>query len=64
MICISLAMIPILKKDLNEMKESCKAKNISFHIKNMKYFLSKFTLSMIKRVNEIEEALIAKGYDN
>lgn len=57
-------MIPILKKDLNEMRESCKAKNISFHVKNMKYILSKFTLSMIKRVNEIEEALIAKGYDN
>lgn len=62
-ICISLSMIPILKKDLNETKEACRAKNISFSIKNTKYILSKFFLSLIKRVNQIEESLISKGYN-
>lgn len=60
-VCISLSMIPILKKDLFEMKEACKAKNIKFNIKNMKIILSKFCLSILMRVNQIEEALIAKG---
>lgn len=56
-------MIPILRNQLYEIKIACKAKNISFNFKNMKYILSKFFLSLIKRVNEIEEALIAKGYN-
>lgn len=61
MVCISLSMIPILKKDLAEMKEACKAKGIKFNIKNMKIILSKFCLSILIRVNELEDALIAKG---
>lgn len=64
MVCISLSMIPILKKDLHEMKEACIAKNIIFNVKNMKIILSKFFLSLITRVNQIEESLMAKGYNN
>ena len=64
MICISLSMIPILKKRLNEMKEACRAKNITLNIKNMKIVLAKFFLLLITRVNQIEESLIAKGYNN
>lgn len=63
MVCISLSMIPVLKKDLQEIKDSCRAKNISFNLKNMKYILSKFFLSLITRVNQIEESLISKGYN-
>ena len=55
-------MIPILKNNLYELKNACKAKNISFNIKNMKYILSKFFLSLIMRINQIEESLISKGY--
>lgn len=64
MVCISLSVIPILKKDLYELKEACKSKSISFTVKNMKIVLAKFFLSLISRVNEIEESLIAKGYSN
>ena len=64
MVCISLSVIPILKKDLYELKEACIAKNITFNVKNMKIILAKFFLSLISRVNEIEESLIAKGYSN
>lgn len=62
MVCISLSMIPVLKKDLYEVKEACKAKNIAFNLKNAKIILAKFFLSLIGRVNQIEESLIAKGY--
>ena len=64
LVCISLSMIPILKNDLREVKEACMAKNISFNVKNIKIILAKFFLSLIMRVNQIEEALIAKGYSN
>lgn len=56
-------MIPILRKEIYEIKEACRAKNITFNIKNTKYILLKFCMSTIKRVNEIEEALIVKGYN-
>ena len=64
MVCISLSVIPILKKDLYELKEACISKKITFNVKNMKIILAKFFLSLISRVNEIEESLIAKGYSN
>ena len=35
-----------------------------FNVKNMKIILSKFFITLITRVNEIEESLIAKGYSN
>ena len=64
MVCISLSMISILKNDLYEIKNACKAKNITFNIRNMKYILSKFFLSLIFRINQIKESLIAKAYRN
>ncbi len=62
MVCIALSMIPILKNEFIEIKNVCKAKNININIKNMKYILSKFLLSLIMRVNQIEESLKSKGY--
>lgn len=64
MVCISLSIIPILKKNLYELKEACIAKKISFNISNMKIILTKFFLSLLSRVNEIEESLTAKGFNN
>ena len=63
MVCISLSMIPILKKELLEIKDACIAKNITFNIRNSKYILGVFFLNIMKRVNQIEETLIAKGYN-
>lgn len=57
-------MIPILKKEIYEIKDSCKAKNMPLNIKNVKYILLKFCISIIRRVNEIEDSLIAKGYNS
>lgn len=63
LVSISLSMIPVLKKEYREVKEACKAKNINFNIKNMKTILVKILLSTIKRINEIDEALVEKGYE-
>ena len=60
---ISLSMISILAKDLREVKDACRAKNIDMNIRNIKNILSKFFLSLIQRVNQIEESLIEKGCD-
>ena len=62
MVCISLSIITILRKNLEEVKEACKAKNIDFNLKNAKTIFAKFFLSLIERINQLEEALIAKGY--
>lgn len=63
MVCISLSMISILTRELHEVKDACKAKNMDMNVKNTKNILSKIFLSLIRRVNQIEEALIEKGYD-
>lgn len=63
LVCISLSMIPIIKNELIEIKNSCKAKGMTFNVKNSKYILSKFFYSLLMRVNEIESSLISKGYN-
>lgn len=62
MVCISLSMIPILKKEYSQLKEACLAKGIDINIKNMKIILTKLMVSIMKKVNHIEEAIIEKGY--
>lgn len=62
-VCISLSMIPILKRDLFELKNACVAKNIRFNVSNIKIIISRFFLSILQRVSKIEKALIAKGID-
>ena len=54
-------MIPIIKYEYFEIKNACAAKNINMNLKNTKIILSKLLISFIKRVNEIDEALIEKG---
>lgn len=61
MICISLSMVPILKKEIKEIIDICKNKNIDINVRNIKIILSKIFLSIIIRVNQIDEALIEKG---
>ncbi len=63
MVCISLSLLPAIRNDLTELKNACKAKNIDINLKNAKYILSKFLLSLINRVNQIDEAMIEKGCD-
>lgn len=64
MVCIALSVIPILRKDLAEVKEACKVKKIDWNGKNMKIILGKFFFSLLQKVNQLEEALTAKGYQS
>lgn len=62
LVCISLSMIPILKKEYRQIKEACISKGMKINIKNMRIILAKIMISIMKRVNEIEESIIEKGY--
>lgn len=62
LVCISLSMIPILKREYSQLKEACQAKGITWNVSNMKYVLTKLMVSLMKRVNEIEESILEKGY--
>lgn len=62
LVCISLSMIPILKKEYQQLKEACMAKGMKINVKNMRAILAKFMISVMKRVNKIEEAMLEKGY--
>lgn len=63
LVAISLAMLPILKREYSEIKEACKAKNIKLTIGNIKIILSKLLTSFLIRVSQIDEALVEKGYN-
>ncbi len=63
LVSISLSILPILKKEVYEVKDACRAKNISFNIKNSKYILSKYFITLLRKVNEMEESLISRGYN-
>lgn len=62
LVCISLSMIPILKREYSQLRDACSAKGIDMNVKNMKVVLTKLMISVMKRVNEIEESMIEKGY--
>lgn len=61
MVAISLSIIPILKKDLVGIRDVYKYKGIKVNVKNIKNGLSVFFIGIIKRTNQIDEALIARG---
>lgn len=63
LVCISLSMIPILKREYSQLRDACYAKGIDMNVKNMKVVLTKLMISVMKRVNEIEESMIEKGWD-
>ena len=63
LVAIALSTLPIMKREYLELREACKAKNIPINLKNSKIVLSRLLISYLKRVNEIDEALIEKGYD-
>lgn len=62
LVCISLSILPILKYEYKQLREACLAKGIEMNVKNIKPVLAKLMVSTLKRVNEIEESIIEKGY--
>ncbi len=65
-VCIGIAFIPIIQREIQEIKCSLKAKgyNINFKniIKNPNYILIPLITGIIKRINDIEVSLLSKGF--
>ncbi|AEF83974.1 putative cobalt transport permease, CbiQ family [Treponema primitia ZAS-2] len=62
MICICIAFIPVLSRELEQIKQGLQAKGMEMRIKNVKYVLKPFLYGVFKRTDEISDALRAKAY--
>lgn len=66
MVSISLAFIPILQKEIENLKYSLISKGFKFNLKNfIKYprvILFPLMTSIIKKTAEIEQSMISRGY--
>lgn len=67
-VCIGLTFIPIIQKEITELKYSLKSKGCNPNLKNIirkpNYILVPIITSIIKRIGEIENSLYSKGYAN
>ncbi len=65
-VCIGVAYIPIIQREVEELKYSLKAKGYKLSIINIlkrpNYILIPLVTGIIKRINEIEASLLSKGY--
>lgn len=65
-VCIGTAFIPIIQKEVQELKYSLKAKGYKINfiniIKNPNYILIPLMTGIIKRVNHLEASLLSKAY--
>ena len=65
-VCIGIAFIPILQKEIQELKYALIAKGFDPKFRNIvkkpRYILTPLLSSIIKRVGEVEASLISKGY--
>ena len=66
MISISLAFIPILQKEIENLKYSLVSKGFNLNLRNFikypNYILFPLITSVIKKTSEIEQSMISKGY--
>ncbi len=63
LVSVSLMMIPILRKDLREMRQACRAKGAAWDVETVKMVLQKLGWTLLIQVNQLEEGLLAKGYE-
>lgn len=66
MVCICITFIPILQREITDLKYALKSKGFELKfkniIKNPNYILTPLMTMTIKRVGEIENSLLSKGY--
>lgn len=66
MVSISLSFIPILQREIQNLKYSLASKGFRLNLKNMmahpNYILLPLITGVIKKTSEIEYSMIAKGY--
>lgn len=61
-VCIALNFIPILKDEIYQMKNALKSKGYKINLKNSRLLYKMFFNALIRRINDIENALKAKAY--
>ena len=66
-ITIAISFIPILGKELGNIKNSLVAKNFEFNVKNLltrpQIFISTYINAVFNRIDEIEKSLLAKAFE-
>jgi energy-coupling factor transport system permease protein len=62
MVSISLAFIPILRRDFDQIKLALQAKGMRLNAKNFKYIVKPFFVGILSRTHEISQAIRSKGY--
>lgn len=63
MICICISFIPTIKKQIKQVYDSLKAKGVKLNLRNSKLIFEPVVISLLKRVDEIENSLKAKAYE-
>lgn len=65
-VSISVSFIPIIQKEMQNLKYSLESKGFKMNIKNIitkpNYILLPLITNVIKKVTEIEQSMISKGY--
>lgn len=65
-VCIGITFIPIIQREMSELKSSLTSKGFKINLKNIirkpNYILVPLITSIIKRIGEIEASLYSKGY--
>ena len=62
MICIAIAFIPTIKKQIKQVKDTLKSKGVKMNVRNWGLIFEPVTISLLRRVDEIESCLKAKAY--
>jgi energy-coupling factor transport system permease protein len=63
MVCISLAFIPVLRRDFGHIRTALRARGMKITASNMKYLLKPFFIGILQRTDEISKAIQTKGYN-
>lgn len=62
MISISFCVLPILKSEIECKRYALKAKGVEFKVRNSFMIMKPLFISILRRTNEMEGSLMAKGY--
>lgn len=62
LVSIAISFIPIIKDEMIELKQIMASKGYIMKVNNVHLFIRPLLTSVFKRTNEIEKAIIAKGY--
>ncbi|MDR0730814.1 MAG: energy-coupling factor transporter transmembrane protein EcfT [Treponema sp.] len=62
MVSISLAFIPVLRRDFDQLRMALQAKGMRLNARNFKHIVKPFFVGILSRTHEISQAVRSKGY--